>query len=183
MRQWSDSLPNRFSPSEKDTESPGVCWTLWRKGKSLPLPEIQPRFVGRSTCSLVAMPTWQSRILLDANGRRNSSVSIVTGLWPDKRRYAVRFLAEAKIFPQGLSDREADHPPPFSNEVRTAWRYTSTPTRVFLGCCLSKDKRNWLFRTKIMQKEIEARWLEQQETNCKTKKMANMLISGDGGGL
>jgi len=78
----------------------------------------------------------------------------------DKRRCAVRFLAQAKIFPQGLSDREADYPPPFSNEVRIAWRYTSTPTRCFLGRCLSKDKINRLSRMKIMQKELEARWLK-----------------------
>jgi len=149
MREWSDSLPNRFTPGERDGEGPGVSWMLWRKGKSLPLLDIQPRFVDRSTCRLVAMQTWQSRILLDANGSRNRSVSIVTGLWPGhKRRYAVRFLAEAKISHQGLSDREADHPPPFS----TAWLSTSTPTRGFLECCLTKGKRNWLSQMKIMQK-------------------------------
>jgi len=36
-------------------------------------------------------------------------------------------------------EREADHSLPFSDEVKNAWSYTSTPQYVFMARCLIKQ--------------------------------------------
>jgi hypothetical protein len=39
--------------------------------------------------------------------------------------------------------RESDHSPPFSVEVKNAWRYTSTPQYAFMAwCSVKKENRN-----------------------------------------
>jgi hypothetical protein len=40
-------------------------------------------------------------------------------------------------------ERESDHSPPSSAEVKNAWSYTSTPQRVFMVWCLVKHKDNF----------------------------------------
>jgi hypothetical protein len=40
---------------------------------------------------------------------------------------------------------EADHSPPSSAEIKTAWRYTSTPQYVFMAWCLIKHWDNFTF--------------------------------------
>jgi hypothetical protein len=37
-------------------------------------------------------------------------------------------------------EREADHSPPSTAEVKTAWSYTSTPQYVFMAWCLVKHR-------------------------------------------
>jgi hypothetical protein len=39
---------------------------------------------------------------------------------------------------------EADHSPPSGAEVKNRWNYTSTPTYVFMECCLVKNRYNYI---------------------------------------
>jgi hypothetical protein len=40
-------------------------------------------------------------------------------------------------------EREADHLPPSSAEVKNAWSYASTPQYVFMAWCLVKHRDNF----------------------------------------
>jgi hypothetical protein len=42
-------------------------------------------------------------------------------------------------------EREADHSPPSSAEVKNTWNYTSTPQCVFLAWCLVRHRDNFIF--------------------------------------
>jgi len=42
-------------------------------------------------------------------------------------------------------EREADHSPPSSTEVKNTWRYTSTPQYVFMAWCLVKHRDSFTF--------------------------------------
>jgi hypothetical protein len=42
-------------------------------------------------------------------------------------------------------EREADHSPPSSAEVKNTWSYTSTPQYVFMAWCLVKHRDNFTF--------------------------------------
>jgi hypothetical protein len=37
-------------------------------------------------------------------------------------------------------EREADHLPPFSAEIKNAWNYTFTPQYIFISWCLTKKQ-------------------------------------------
>jgi len=43
------------------------------------------------------------------------------------------------------SEREADHPPPSSAEVKNAWSYTSAVPHVFMLWCFAKHRANFTF--------------------------------------
>jgi hypothetical protein len=104
---------------------------------------------------------------------RDSSVGIELGYGLDDRGSRVRFLAGLGIFlfttasrmalrstqppiqwvPGALSmgvkwpGGEADHSPPSSAEVKSAWNYTSTPPYVFMSWCsvIEKHSNNFTF--------------------------------------
>jgi hypothetical protein len=42
-------------------------------------------------------------------------------------------------------NREADHSPPSSAEVKNAWSYTSAPPYVFMAQCLVEHRDNFTF--------------------------------------
>jgi hypothetical protein len=42
-------------------------------------------------------------------------------------------------------EREPDHSPPTSAEVKNAWSYTATPPYVFMALCLVKYKDNFFY--------------------------------------
>jgi hypothetical protein len=42
-------------------------------------------------------------------------------------------------------EREADHSPPSSAEVKNTWSYTSTPPYAFTDWCLVKHRNNFTF--------------------------------------
>jgi hypothetical protein len=42
-------------------------------------------------------------------------------------------------------EREADHSPPSSSEVKNAWNYTSTPQYAFMAWCLVKHRDNFIY--------------------------------------
>jgi hypothetical protein len=42
-------------------------------------------------------------------------------------------------------EREADHSPPSSNEVKNAWSHTSTPPYVFMAWCSVKHRDDFTF--------------------------------------
>jgi hypothetical protein len=62
--------------------------------------------------------------------------------------------AHPSSYPMGTTDislgikrpeREADHSPPSSAEVKNAWSYTSIPQYVFMAWCLVKHRDNFTF--------------------------------------
>jgi len=81
-------------------------------------------------------------------------------------------------------DREADHSPPFSTEVKNAWRCTSSPQCVFMAWCLVKTEIrkivNWIvssmhwgyvhfvWAVEVMH-EVKVKWVNRLYNPCSVK--------------
>jgi hypothetical protein len=92
---------------------------------------------------------------------RGSSVGIVTKLWArwpgfDSQETQSRpalgpTQPRIQRVPVALSprlkwpEREADHSPPSSADIKNAWSYTSTPPHVFTAWCVMKHRGNFTF--------------------------------------
>jgi hypothetical protein len=79
------------------------------------------------------------------NNNNNNNNSSRTALGPT--RPPILWIPGALSLGVKRPERETDHSPPFSAEVKYAWSYASTPQYVFIAWCLDKHRDNFTFLT------------------------------------